>query len=80
MKAFTLNLREARSCEITNSIADKCFDIWDILKLASVKSVLPGNFFYIYITLLDEELNFYSWDFRNLSWFRFYNDLKLAQN
>ena len=25
------------------SIAEKCFDIWGILKMASVKSVEPGN-------------------------------------
>ena len=26
-----------------NSIAEKCFEIWGILKMASVKSVEPGN-------------------------------------
>ena len=25
------------------TIAEKCFDIWGILKMASVKSVEPGN-------------------------------------
>ena len=28
---------------IVLSIAEKCFDIWGILKMASVKSVEPGN-------------------------------------
>ena len=28
---------------ILQSIAEKCFDIWGILKMASVKSVEPGN-------------------------------------
>ena len=27
------------------SIAEKCFDIWGILKMATVKSVEPGNIF-----------------------------------
>ena len=29
-----------------NSIAEKCFDIWGILKMASVKSVEPQNNFF----------------------------------
>ena len=28
---------------VWSSIAEKCFDIWGILKMASVKSVEPGN-------------------------------------
>ena len=28
---------------MTGSIAEKCFDIWGILKMVSVKAVEPGN-------------------------------------
>ena len=31
------------SLQVTLSIAEKCFDIWGILKMASVKSVESGN-------------------------------------
>ena len=34
------------------SIAEKCFDIWGILKMASVKSVEPGNNFFSIIQII----------------------------
>ena len=57
------------SGDVSISIAEKCFDIGGILKMASVKSVGPGTILLAKITLLDVDLNFYHWDFRNLSWF-----------
>ena len=51
----------------STSIAEKCLDIWGILNMAPVKSVQPGN--NSFSTLINVDLNFYRWDFRNLSWF-----------
>ena len=59
------------------NIAEKCFDIWGILKMATVKSVEYGkNSFGInHIIRCGSKLCL--WDFRNLFWFRFYNNLNL---
>ena len=46
-------------------IVEKCFDIWGILNVASVKSVESGTNLLAFITLFDVDLNFYCWDFRN---------------
>ena len=36
--------------------------------------------FFLWITLLDVDPNFYRWDLKNLFWFCFYNNLKLSKN
>ena len=63
-------------------IAEKCFDIWSILKVATSKIRLTRGQFVENKShhVLDVDLNFYGWDFRNMSWFRFYDDLELGRN
>ena len=66
----TLPLPSERTLTIVLlSTAEKCFDIWGILKMASVKSVDPRIIVSAEITLLDLDLNFYCWDFQNWSWY-----------
>ena len=56
-------------CWVSLSIAEKCFDIWGILKMASVKPVESGNNCFSLNHIIRCRSKFLPLGFSNLSWF-----------
>ena len=46
-----------------SGIAEKCFDIWGVLKMTSEKPVEPGNNSFSMNHIDIDLLNFYRWEF-----------------